>query len=178
MKVVLNLATLAVIVATGWSFIGAPGLKKDGDNFQGVPAGERVLIIHNLASDGIAPPPFVAIPTPTPLPAPVPDAPVFASMLAGITTHYGIGFEGQQMGCPNSGLYHTWDTTIAAVRDDGPWRCGQRFTVEGPAGSVDVVRQDSCPGCGYAHIDMSEAGQIAACGYLGRCAVTIYVWRD
>lgn len=97
---------------------------------------------------------------------------------AGEITHYGESFNGQSMGCPGAGLYWSNDPTIAAVpwpSRGSEWPCGTRFTVTGPAGSVEVIRTDACPGCGYYGLDLSESGMLQACGYLGRCQVTITV---
>jgi hypothetical protein len=82
----------------------------------------------------------------------------------GIVTHYGIAYAGNVLGC--GGRYTPEDTTIAAVggRDDGEWPCGTLLQVCGAAGCLFASRQDSCPGCGPGHVDLSEAGIGIACG--------------
>lgn len=79
-------------------------------------------------------------------------------------THYGVSYHGQRMGC--GGVYDTADPTIAAVGPAwyGAWPCGTVLEVAGPAGTIEVVRQDSCPGCGAGLIDLSEAANAAVCG--------------
>ena len=97
-------------------------------------------------------------------------------------TTYGQSYEGQRLGCAGYGVYRDADPTIAAV---GPsryaeWSCGTRLLVTGPAGSVEVIRQDSCPGCdSYGDprfIDLSGAAHRAVCG-AGTCRVTVQVMR-
>jgi hypothetical protein len=99
----------------------------------------------------------------------------------GAVTHYGVGFNGQPLGC--GGVYSSDDPTIIAI---GPahyaeWPCGTAIVVCGPNGCLVGVRQDSCPGCTAGVLDLSEAGIAIVCGpYAGRCntiahAVTIEV---
>ena len=98
------------------------------------------------------------------------------SPIQGTATHYGPSYHGQRMGCAGAGSYSSYDPSIVAV---GParyqeWPCGQQLQVSGPAGTIIVVRQDSCPGCSANMIDLSEQGSIEVCG--GRphtCQVTI-----
>lgn len=142
------------------------------------PTGKTVATIRvqGLASDGVAIPATpVSLATPEPEPTSPPVVPIPRAGVAGEVTHYGIGFQGSQMGCPGSGRYDTNDTTIVAV---GPsqywqWPCGTGFYISGPNGSIWATRQDSCPGCGTNHLDLSEAGMLTVCGYLGRCSVWI-----
>lgn len=88
-------------------------------------------------------------------------------------THYGESYNGQRMGC--GGIYSSNDTTIAAVGYpyNAAWPCGTVLELEGPAGSLVVIRQDTCPGCGAGLIDLSEAGIIEVCGSLGGCTVRV-----
>ena len=78
------------------------------------------------------------------------------------------------MGC--GGTYDTADPTIVAVSPDRyeSWPCGTRLRVTGPAGTQDVVRTDSCPGCTGNWLDLSEAGHERVCG-VGTCEITIEV---
>lgn len=155
---------------------GIPRADGNGDS-------RTVLRIPFLAADGVAEP---YAPELTPAPPPVKeDAPVASPEPAdapegfwGEVTHYGESFNGLVMGCAGAGRYYSWDVGIAAapwpVRDS-EWPCGTRFLVTGPVGSVAVVRTDSCPGCHSNQLDLSEAGMLAVCGYLGRCPVWIEV---
>lgn len=90
-------------------------------------------------------------------------------------THYGYGYNGQSMGCYPYAPYSSSDTTIAAVGYPYTevWPCGTVLQLEGPAGSLTVIRQDTCPGCGAGMIDLSEAGLIQVCGSLGGCTVRV-----
>ena len=100
-------------------------------------------------------------------------------------THYGESYTGLPLGC-GVGKYSPSDSSIVAI---GPiesvdWPCGTHLLITGPAGRLEVVVKDACPGCddyGTPHfIDLSEAGNLAVCGadYLGRilphtCLVTV-----
>lgn len=142
----------------------------------------HTIRVPSLSSDGVA---IQATPVPTPTseptqtpsePTPVP-VPV-RQVIAGKATHYGESFNGRTMGC--GGTYFSWDISIAAVpypSRNSEWPCGTRFTVSGPAGSIDVMRTDSCPGCSFNHLDLSEAGILAVCGFYGTCNVEIWVWQ-
>ena len=97
-------------------------------------------------------------------------------IINGTATHYGYSYHGQRMGC--GGIYSSYDETIVAVSPSryAEWPCGTELQVIGPAGTIIVTRQDSCPGCSRNMIDISEAGSIAVCG--GRphtCRVEISV---
>ena len=101
-------------------------------------------------------------------------------VLAGFATHYGAEYEGSPMGCPSadgrSRPYRGEDATIVAVSPDrdGEWYCGRELRVSGPAGSIVVTRQDSCPGCAANVLDLSEAGNALVCGAPPHtCRVTI-----
>lgn len=166
-------------------------LRRDSDQRHGTlgQPSPYVLRIPFLATDGTAEPYAsepVAQPELTPEPSPVKDdAPVASPEPAdapegfwGEVTHYGESFNGLAMGCDGAGRYYSWDVGVAAVpwpSRDSEWPCGTRFVVSGPTGSIHVVRTDSCPGCGSNHLDLSEAGMLAVCGYLGRCPVWIEV---
>ena len=84
--------------------------------------------------------------------------------ISGIATHYGYSYHWQRMGC--GGIYSSYDESIVAVSPAryAEWPCGTELLVTGPAGSIVVSRQDSCPGCSPNMIDLSEAGSIAVCG--------------
>lgn len=141
-----------------------------------------VVSVYGLAADGIATPEVtlstpgeVITPTPAITPEPTRDAPVYGGF-PGEITHYGESFNGQTMAC--GGTYWSSDASIAAVpypSRNQQWPCGTRFVVSGPAGSIEVVRTDSCPGCNHSQLDLSEAGMMLVCGYLGRCPVRIEV---
>lgn len=94
--------------------------------------------------------------------------------IQGTATHYGESYQGSPMGC--GGRYSSFDPSIVAV---GPsryreWPCGTELIVEGPAGSIVVTRQDSCPGCSPNMLDLSEAGNATVCGAPAHtCPVTI-----
>lgn len=168
---IFGLLTLIVVALTA----GLAGAETDGTKRP------YTIRVQSLASDGSAVMPTpepTATPAPTPAATPTPqDAPVYGYGVAGEVTHYGQSFNGQTMGCPPYDEYWGWNTSIAAV---GPsryqeWPCGTAFTITGPAGTIRVVRQDSCPSCSGTHIDLSEAGFESVCGPLsiGRCRVTI-----
>jgi hypothetical protein len=98
---------------------------------------------------------------PPPEPIVVPVGPVWE----GYATHYGEQFNGSPLGC--SGLpYSSYDETIIAVsiHSQWAWPCGTMMRVCGWAGCIIGYRQDTCPGCGAAHIDLSEAGIARTCG--------------
>jgi hypothetical protein len=91
----------------------------------------------------------------------------------GIVTHYGASYSGQPLAC--GGVYQSSNPAIIAVGPgrDAEWPCGTAIEVCGPAGCVLTTRQDSCPGCGRFHADLSEAGiEIACGGGAGVCEVT------
>ena len=88
-------------------------------------------------------------------------------------THYGESYNGQRMGC--GGIYYSSDISIAAVGYpySTAYPCGAVLELEGPGGTLTVIRQDTCPGCGSGLIDLSEAGIIQVCGSLGSCTVRV-----
>ena len=90
-----------------------------------------------------------------------PVSPVFE----GLATHYGVSYNGSRMGCSGE-PYSSENETIIAVgaMHYGEWPCGTPLRVCGVAGCIVGFRQDSCPGCGSYHIDLSEAGINKACG--------------
>ena len=102
-----------------------------------------------------------------------------AEFTEGRVTHYGESYNGQQLGCPGSGLYSSANPGIIAVgpADYGRWPCGVELNVCGPGGCITGWRIDACPGCGVAQLDLSEAGFAAVCGpeASGSCKVTIGV---
>ncbi len=91
-------------------------------------------------------------------------------------TSYGESYNGSPLGC--GGVYSSGDSSILAVgpANSGRWPCGAHLTVCGPTGTcLDMVRVDSCPGCGAARLDTSESGYAALCGdeASGPCAVEV-----
>lgn len=73
------------------------------------------------------------------------------------------------------GRYSSYDETILAVGydRDALYPCGTELIITGPAGSISVVRSDTCGGCHqYNMVDLSEAGHAKVCG-IGTCTVTI-----
>lgn len=121
--------------------------------------------------------------------------------ISGTASHYGESYEGGILGCgrydSGDGRYHSADTSIAATNNP-EWGCFQQLRVcarmdefsESRSLSADqlvpqmrcieVIRQDSCPGCRATDIDLSEAGFEIVCGPLsvGRCAVEISVVNE
>lgn len=90
-------------------------------------------------------------------------------------THYGESYNGRPLGCTGMGVYSSNDSSIAAVGYpySQTWPCGTVLELEGPAGTLTVIRQDTCPGCGADLIDLSEAGITQVCGSLGGCRVRV-----
>ncbi len=91
-------------------------------------------------------------------------------------TSYGESYNGSPLGC--GGVYSSGDSSILAVgpANSGRWPCGAHVTVCGPTGAcLDMVRVDSCPGCGATGLDTSESGYAALCGNeaSGPCAVEV-----
>ena len=131
-------------------------------------------------------------PTATPTPAVV-DEGGPGAVWAGTASHYGQNYDplinpkaSGWLGCARyenqrgDNIYDTTDPSIAAtlqLAEGGLWSCGTRFLLTGPAGTIRVIRQDSCPGCGPRDIDLSEAGFERVCGPLsvGRCDIAIEV---
>ena len=79
-------------------------------------------------------------------------------------TPYDDGLAGNPLGC--GGTYDPSDPTVIAVSlplaADFP--CGSHIAIWGPAGQIVGVRQDTCPGCGANHLDLSRAAFNAVCG--------------
>ena len=93
--------------------------------------------------------------------------------IEGYATHYGRSYQGRTMGC--GGTYDSDNPQILAV---GPsryaeWPCGHRLVISGPAGSLELRRTDSCPGCAPNVVDLSEAGVRIVCGGEFTCKVNI-----
>jgi hypothetical protein len=138
------------------------GAARDITDFRLLGASPALAATSGLGDEGGDPP--------TP-PQFVPQAPPFA----GYATHYGSQYNGQTLGC-GAGIYVSSDPSIIAVgpahyRDLG---CGSVVRVCGSAGCVVGVRQDSCPGCTGAVVDLSEAGIDLVCGPgASACPVTI-----
>jgi hypothetical protein len=97
-----------------------------------------------------------------------PDGPV-----SGYATRYSDSLEGSSMAC--GGVYDADNVFVAAVslRYDTAWPCGTQLEVCGTADCIDVVRTDTCPGCGGGDIDLSRAGLEEVCGNDGGCSVVI-----
>ena len=145
---------------------GAPGL-----DWEWVDGG----VLTYVTCGGVRVVSWAFTPSPPAERAPVASEPP-VEVVYGRATHYGESYQGQTMGC--GGTYDTADPTIVAVSPDRyeSWPCGTRLRVTGPAGTVDVIRTDSCPGCSGNWLDLSEAGHARVCG-LGTCDVTIEVLR-
>lgn len=91
-------------------------------------------------------------------------------------TRYGESYEGEPLGCPGytlpagraDRLYHSADTQILAASPAfyRTWECGKYLQVTNLRNGqqLEVVRMDSCPGCGDYQIDLSEAGYAWLCG--------------
>lgn len=100
-----------------------------------------------------------ATPVPTATSTPVPTAtPTPAPTF--IATRYGESYTGQNMGCIGAGVYSSNNPTILAAPPARyvEWPCGTRLLVCFLDRCQEMVRTDSCPGCGDNHIDVSEAG--------------------
>ena len=92
-------------------------------------------------------------------------------------TNYGESYNGSPLGCPGAGLYDSNSPGILAV---GPanysrWPCGTRLRLCSRNGCVDVVRNDSCPGCPADWLDTSEItyGWLCWPQTSGPCEVTV-----
>jgi hypothetical protein len=88
----------------------------------------------------------------------------YGPMIDGAATHYGEQFNGLPLGC--GGIYSSYDLTIVAVGYDltEAMPCGTLLLICGSSGCLVGMRQDTCPGCEGAHIDLSESGIDIACG--------------
>lgn len=91
-------------------------------------------------------------------------APTYGPRIHGRATHYGWSYHGQRMA--NGQPYSSYDPSIVAV---GParyaqWPLGTVLEISGPAGVIETVVQDRCPGCSATMVDLSEAGSSAVCG--------------
>lgn len=104
--------------------------------------------------------------TATPPPTSTPVATDGAGAIYGYATAYGVSYQGQPLGCSGAGVYDTANPAIAAV---GPahyaeWPCGTELRICGDGGCAVVTRVDSCPGCSYNVVDLSEAANELVCG--------------
>jgi hypothetical protein len=93
-------------------------------------------------------------------------------------THYGTRFSGRTLGC-GDGVYASHDVTIVAVSPDRnkQWRCGYLLEICGEGGCIVGVRQDTCPGCGTNHVDLTEQGLDLVCGPdKGVCSASVRVF--
>jgi hypothetical protein len=123
--------------------------------------------VHTTYLEAAEAAPEIVEPTPPP-PPPREAVPVITAVgpvEPGIVTHYGVSYNGNRMGCHGT-PYSSENETIIAVgpADYGEWPCGTTLRVCGPTGCVVGFRQDSCPGCGPNHLDLSEAGINTVCG--------------
>src|SRR5690242_5891568 len=80
-------------------------------------------------------------------------------------TYYHPSLAGGTLGCTGYGQYDPTDETTVAVGPGfyGVWPCGTQLEINGPAGSIQAVRKDSCPGC-TTQLDLSKAGYDLVCG--------------
>lgn len=95
----------------------------------------------------------------------------------GRATHYGVSYQGQNMGCAGAGRYDTNNPYILAVSPAlyASVPCGTYVTITGPAGTLTTPRTDSCPGCTRNLLDLSEAGSTIVCGRPSTCNVTFQI---
>ena len=124
------------------------------------------------------PSPTLAVETPTLqpfIPAP-PEEVLSTGVIEGWATHYGEKYQNQPLGCGGK-LYDTADPQILAVSPAryAEWPCGTVLRITGEGGTLVVARNDSCPGCHANTVDLSEAGSLAVCGFVGTCRVVIEV---
>lgn len=98
---------------------------------------------------------------------------------SGRATHYGVSYQGQNMGCAGAGRYDTNNPYILAVSPAlyASVPCGTYVTITGPAGSLTTPRTDSCPGCTRNLLDLSEAGSTIVCGRPSTCNVTFTILK-
>ena len=97
---------------------------------------------------------------------------LISGCVAGTATHYGTSYQGGPLSC-DTGYYDTDDPGIVAVGWESPYECGDKLIITGAAGTITATVQDRCGGCGPYHLDLSEAGQLATCGFLGVCDIVI-----
>lgn len=106
---------------------------------------------------------------------------LFLSQASSVATYLHPSLHGNRAGCPGH-TYNRHDPTYLAAPPAryATWPCGTLLLIEGPVGSILATRQDSCPGCGSNHVDLSEAGFQEVCGplSLGRCRVTVTAIGD
>lgn len=81
-------------------------------------------------------------------------------------TWYGPEFAGQPLACGSDiyGLYDPADPTTAAA-NWGQHVCGERLRVCTKSVCLTVIVKDRCGGCGYGHIDLSQAAYNRLGGY-------------
>ena len=93
--------------------------------------------------------------------------------ISGYATRYADSLEGNTMAC--GGIFDQDDASVVAVslEYDETWRCGDPLEICGPAGCITGIRQDTCPGCPGAHVDLSRTGLQAVCGNQEACDVRI-----
>lgn len=125
------------------------------------------------------PPPPPPTATPEPEPTAVSErlaAPATADVFNGIATAYSDSLAGNMMGCNGAGPFSPADTSVIAVSPAqyAQFPCGTVLEVCGAAGCITGTRQDSCPGCGPYHLDLSRAGFNQVCGVTSSsCSIRI-----
>jgi hypothetical protein len=79
---------------------------------------------------------------------------------------YAEALAGHTLGCDGYGDYNPDDPSIVAVGWDlvDTFPCDAGMKICGPGGCILAIRQDTCPGCAGADVDLSRAGIEAVCG--------------
>jgi len=89
-----------------------------------------------------------------------------------LATRYGESYNGRPFGCFDLvrgipvGVYSSDEPSILAVSPPRytEWPCGTELELCSQLACLNVVRVDSCPGCGANHVDLSESGIAHLCG--------------
>lgn len=157
---------------------------KEVDNDQSYVTIERIyshdewLAIDFVTDNSI----YVPTLTPTQVPVPTPTALVHSysvgEWIDGWSTHYGESYNGGTLGC-GTGYYSSNNPDIVAVSPYRyqEWPCGTVFEICGEGGCIFATRHDACPGCGANHLDLSESGSQAVCGYIASCKIRFKIVR-
>lgn len=88
-------------------------------------------------------------------------------------TRYADSLEGNAMACGGTFDQDIQFVVAVGYEYDVAWPCGTQLEICGPAGCLNGVRTDTCPGCPGADLDLSRAGLDAVCGNQTGCAVTV-----